>query len=501
METQVIAKPDLPPIVRGKVLKTCGPLQRYASRTIELLSDGAIYIFLDGMSAPQSRIFLGGCTVADNSDAPNGFTILSASRDKKHKFICQDIDTKRIWLQYLHTAVNTGVGKAAAGNVLSPGSSKSSAGVSARYVAVDRSGEPLVEASLLKRSGISSYGVRWCEVWKGIGLAYAKFRTAPDDQFKLVPLEGARIVVNDEKMRITIHPRNGDDPTYLRMDNVEELKKWIRVLQLESGCDWEELSATVGEASLHDFPDKATEVAEESELDSDDELELADLESESPVRQHKVSAELDSVSRVVHADIDTPGFDRVLEKRLKSIGDYGFLEMLEQFEQKMSLPIYGPHSALHRHISVLDLDAQHIRKFLCELLDAYPKEVKLVVLAQRADALLLQFVKVREVCCVRRDIAEFREQRNQCGLTMGVNDTLAFIAILRRTRQANAATVDEIARAQTMVSCLKSCLHEFRCEYDVFDDAYFTIAEVEKGIIDGTEWVAAAERCTRERGI
>jgi hypothetical protein len=231
------------------------------------------------------------------------------------------------------------------------------------------------------------------------------------------------------------------------------------------------------------------------DMDSEEELELADLESETPVQQVKVEAELDAVSRSVRADVDTAGFDQVLEKRLAGMGKYGFMALLEAFGQRMVVPLYGPYTALHEHLSNMDADAREIRKHLCQLLDEYPREVKLFVVAQEANALLLEYSKIREVFMVRRDIAEFRE------LALGVNGTVAFIANLRRAKPVTEATPDDVAKILKLASNLSTCLHQFRLEYDVFDDAYFTVTELEKAIDDAREWSTAAEKCARERAI
>ena len=101
MEIETKVKPmDETPIVRGRVHKKYG--LRYASRTLELYEDGWLYVYFDGMDAPHCKIEIAGSSVANNSDDPSGFVVLSANRAHKHRFVCIDVQTKKTWLEHLH---------------------------------------------------------------------------------------------------------------------------------------------------------------------------------------------------------------------------------------------------------------------------------------------------------------------------------------------------------------------------------------------------------------
>lgn len=485
MEQDVAGKPsNVKTVIRGKVQKTCGPLQRYASRTIELLADNYIYVCLDGVSEPYSRVQVVGATINNNSDAPTGFVLLSPA-GHKNKFVCDSVESKRLWLGHLHQAVSASPASGAAAKPPAAPAKET----------LDRSGVPLCEGSLMKRSGMGSYAVRWCELWPKVGLAYAKYKSASDDTFKVVRVANASIGVNMMKLRITISPGDSE-PTYLRFDTAEEVERWLHHLQVEAG------NITQEDANIVAATDwSGVMLPGDDDVDSDTELELADLESVTPVATHRVTVELLSITRTINANADTPGFDKVLEQRLAKVGDHGFMELLAVFEQRMSVPLYGPHAALHRHISLLDIDANVIRATLAALLDEFPHEVKVVLVAQRADELLRQFVEVREVYVVRREIAEFREQKNQHGLSLGVNATLAFIADLQKRNQPRNAKPDSIAKAKKMVKNLSECLAKFRMDFDFFDDAYFTIDEIERAIVTAETWIAAAQRFQEEQAL
>jgi hypothetical protein len=491
-----VVPPSTQPVIRGRLQKTCGSLLRYASRTVELHA-GGLYVFLDGMQAPYSTIALAGCSVINNSDSASGFSLIASETDDKAKFLCDSVDVKQKWIEHLHAAITEADAGAAECGV-----TRHAAQGIARH-ALDRSGAALVEGSVLRRGGISSYNVRWCEVWRGVGLAWAKYKSAADDDFKVLPLLGAVVSVNHAKMRVSIL-RHGA-AHHLRFDSAAQLALWQRAIEGEAGVAAGAAQTAalriarpqspVGGAhhagiDAHESPQR---FEGDTDLDSDVELELADLMSDEPILSSKIVVEIPAVSRTLRADKDTPGFDAVLEARLAAIGAYGFYDVLKLFEQKMNIPLFGPFAALCRHINNLDLDASLIRKELLALLDAHGAEVKVAVVAERANSLLCHYTRAREVYLVRRDISEFREQRDQHGLRLGVNGSLKFVDDICRKRAAGKQRPEDVAKMEKLNHALQACLSQFRVDYDMFDDAYFTIEEMEVAMGRAQAWLDDAD--------
>ena len=492
MEDEDVAKPTTRPIIRGRIDKTCGPLQRYASRTLELHPNGGLYVYLDGMPDPKNFIPLKGAALTNNTDSPNGFAILPANGGKKQKFICDSLETKKKWIAALHAATT---GKhSEADEALPNEDSRRLRGV------LVREGSPLKEGNLMKRRGVgSSYNVRWFEVWARQGIAYAKYKSAADAAFKVVPIQGSAITMNVAKLRICIDPSNSEEAAlYIRFESVEEMESWMMVFERERGSAdsalWEDLG-TGSPLSAGVLPPTATGGLGDGEDESDIEAELTDLESAVPVHHSSVPCvceELSSINRTLKCDKDTPGFDTILEARLMQVGDYGFPALLKRFEERMTVPIYGPFSALTRHINNLDLEAKTIRHELIRLIDDYPRELRIVIVAREADQLLAACSHAREVYQVRKEIAEFRELKDVCGLKLGVNGTIAFIDSMCREQDPTKAHGHDIAKVQKLLGQFELALKQFRIDYDVFDDAYFTIDEMTVAAERTHQWLEKA---------
>ena len=496
-----VTKPSTAAIIRGQVDKTCGPLQRYARRTLELHPSG-LYVYLDGMPDPKSIIQVTGCTLTNNTDSPNGFAIYPSNGGKKVKFICESLDTKKRWLKALHDATTASGGVDAAGDAA--GDNPASEMLRRQRGELVRQGAPLKEGNLMKRRGVgSSYNVRWFEVWAGQGIAYAKYKSAADAAFKVVPISGSTISMNISKLRICIDPPVAEEPPlYIRCESMEELESWMFVLDRERGSTsaWIDvpkdgadfLSPT--DTAPAGSPGRVIEDDEDGD-ESDIEAEITDLASEVPISHTSIPCvceELSSVNRTLRCDKDTPGFDKVLEERLMLVGDYGFTALLKQFEERMTVPMYGPFKALDRHINNLDLDAKAIRHEVVRLLEDHPRELRIAIVLKEADQLLTACAHAREVYSMRRDIAQFREQKDANGLRLGVNGSIEFIDSMAKQQDPMKAHGHDIAKVEKLLVQFETAIQQFRLEFDFFDDAYFTIEDMTRAADKAHKWLEQA---------
>ena len=536
--------------IRGQ--KTCGPLQRYASRTIALHPEG-VYCYLDGMTAPYSFLSLaGGASIAQNSDSPSGFSIYTEDGEKKTKFKLNSVDEKQLWIDRLQQVIQSHLGAGVAPRIALNNNLAASTDAADALRSHDissptasrlsfRTSTPLVEGFVLRRSGISNYNARWCEVHTGVGLLYSKYKSDADDAFKLVPLRGATVRFNDAKLRIQIDDTERSDIHYMRFASQSMYDQWKAIIAQEADpSEYEERvpSAAAGagggksrtgdttggggdtwvvcnnnvpankqlldaEASglgesgaFGAFSRKVTTTAQDDVDDDDDDtaLEVADLESPTPLFPEKIAVELPSLSRSICADLDSPGFDRLLEQwLLQRGGPLGFRAMLQTFQERLFVPLIGPYAALNKHLSLLDLDASVCRQVASELVTLHPRETRAAQLAQKVDTTLQWLTKVREVYMIRRDICEFREQQNQLGLRQGIDGTLENLRQTWATypsSDSSCCPAEIVARVSRLIQGLAGALHQFRLEFDFYDDAKTAIDDVEATLKEGRTWLA-----------
>lgn len=242
MEQRWSEPPDCssPPSLTGVLQKTSllRASSSYAPRYLALFTEH-LYSYPaaytpEEPSPPLSRIHLKGLVVLSNKDDPNGFVLAPAGAEfadaGKVKFVCADVDTKRLWVEALHLAIReaSAVPQGSFGNVSNASSASRPA------FATDRSSKPLKDGVLEKRDGnrFSSYHPRWVEVRRGVGLLYGKFRSSPDESFKRIPLLDQVVSTNVEKFRFSVVNEAGVE-IFFRCSNAEDFASWLAAVEQE----------------------------------------------------------------------------------------------------------------------------------------------------------------------------------------------------------------------------------------------------------------------------
>lgn len=512
-------------VLYGRLSKTCGPFQTYQHRIVEL-HPSFLYLFHDGegdaaATQPYSRIPLEGLTVANNSESPNGFSLV-APDGRKVKFIAESLDSKRVWTGQLRKEIEKAAPKDSEGKLVGSGGGAAGTFMSSAKFHLDRSQPSICEGFLQKRNGMSAYHPRWCEARRNVGIAYGKYKSSADDSFKVLGLRGRHVAFSEEKLRFTIETE--DDVYHFKCATVDDFALWRdAIAQIDSAAVASPAAAagaagmytTTGAGPHHRGVGGAGPLRQAMDADGggdglDDDveaidgetlMELADLEAPSPIRGTAQSPErerskrlrsgaitVESVCREYNARRASPGFKERFDAFVQTRLAHELGDMVDRFLDRMFVPVTRPFTAVNEHLNLLDLDASKLRNLLNEILDNFGEEEGAFPAIERIDAALRLYRCVREQLVVRRDIATFREQAGKAGLPLGIDGTIHFIEKMLQQERGEVKP-EQWQKVKHTVAQLYDALEEFRLDFDVFDESEETILDVEAAIEAGEQWL------------
>jgi hypothetical protein len=532
MEEEWEEHPTSPPTLDG-ILHVQKPSGKFVLRQCALC-ENFLYIFGETASPrsdrPLSRICLQALTVTNSSDQPLGFNLVSSTTGYKTRFLAISVDDKRQWVTAVHSAISSSTTTSVLQRVASVRRMTLRPGPT-----LDRSAAAQCQGQLEKRQGFGAYKPRWCEMRSGAGLAYSKYQSSSDDAFKIIPLNPFNLRVSQDKLRFSLVSPNGTE-VFFRCKSEGEFQKWTSALQAEiaaltSGSGDARAGAAVERRSLRsdgaessrsfddrvsltsptaDFPPDA-DSGNSGSLDAETMRELIDLGSDvpiaAPLRSHSLEAGmseipslapvmLESISSSYHPTKDTPGIQSEVNRYLETCVTYGLPAMVARLHERMLLPIVSPFEAVEKHITILSLDMDHLRTALSELMARYGQEACIRDVVLTVDRTLRIYRHVRERLLVRKNIAAFREQKDQKKLPHGVNGTLHFISLLIK-HERGAPSVENWNRVRQLVVALIERLEDFRLEFDVYDESLRTVLDMEQTIQDAHDWLVVHESIAR----
>jgi hypothetical protein len=237
------------------------------------------------------------------------------------------------------------------------------------------------------------------------------------------------------------------------------------------------------------------------EFDAQTLLELADLTSDDPMLWVDPSSPhtffypgrgqsfyVESIGCSYNPTQDTLGAEEKLKDYIAIAVPHGIPVLMERFSERMFAPILTPYRAVNEHLIFLDLDAKQLRECLSYIFSNFGDEECARAVISGIDFTLRLFAITKERIVIRRNIAAFREEREKCGLKLGLNDTLEYMHRLV-VRERGIPSEANWRKVRKLFSALFAFLEEFREEFDVFDDSEATVVEVEDIMVRAEQWL------------